>query len=289
MTLARHVPHRGRRGPHPPAALGADDARHPHRHHRGVLTVGLGQGAQGRGARPDQRARHQPPRRLAGQHDRQHRRPRRLRLGVDADHRTTPPRSRRDAAAPDIAGGRRDVDDLRRRSTNGDDQLDDDAHRHHAELAGRCARAAVTVGPVPRPPTTRPTPRRSSCSAPTPRPSCSATGDPVGQTVTLQRHAARGDRRARGAQLVGATSNNDLAIVPLSHLRAAARRRHEPRLGAARSTSRRRRRTRCRPPTRRPNALLLNLHGITAATDADFSIATQESILSRPRPRSTRR
>ena len=47
-----------------------DDARDPDRHHRGRADRRPRPGRQGAGAGPDQRARHQPARDLAGQHDR---------------------------------------------------------------------------------------------------------------------------------------------------------------------------------------------------------------------------
>ena len=63
------------------------------------------------------------------------------------------------------------------------------------------------------------------------------------------------------------------------HLPAAARRRREPQLGELDLREGDVGRRRSRPRTRRPNALLLNTHEITNAANADFSIATQQSIL----------
>ena len=198
--LARHVPHRDRGGAHPPAALGADDARHPHRHHRGRAHGRPRRGREGRGPGPDQRARHEPARRLAGQLDR--RRPvcaagsaRRRRSRVqDADA------LQRHAAAPDVqavAPVSTTPASLVNGTTNWTTTLTGttpswQAVRSRGVTSGRFITAPTSAAP-----------RRSSCSAPTPRAELFSNGQPVGQTVSYNGVQPRGGRRARAAQLVG--------------------------------------------------------------------------------------
>jgi putative ABC transport system permease protein len=75
------------------------------------------------------------------------------------------------------------------------------------------------------------------------------------------------------------TSNNDLAIVPLStyqqRLVGGANRNSVSSI-VVKATSA----DSLSAAYQETNAILLNLHGVTTATDADFSIATQQSILS---------
>jgi len=104
------------------------------------------------------------------------------------------------------------------------------------------------------------------------------TGNPVGQYVTYNGSKLKVIGVLEELSSSEETSNNDLAIVPFStyserlvggssrdsvtsiYVKATS----EDTLSAAYQET---------------NALLLNLHGITNADDADFSIATQESIL----------
>ena len=133
--LARHPLHRLRRRPHPPPAVGADDAGDPDRDHRGDPHRRHRPGRPGRRAGPDRRAGHQRPRRVAGQLDRRLRRPRRLRHGVDPHDGRRRGAGRR-CRRPRRRGGRGDRHQLgvaeRRR-----DQLDHHADRHHTVVAGR--------------------------------------------------------------------------------------------------------------------------------------------------------
>ena len=106
-----------------------------------VLTVGLGQGAK---AEVQDQINELGTNLLVvspGSTTDTLRRARRLRLGVDADRRRTPTRWRRRPPRPTSRPSPPTSTTLgvaRQRH----DQLDDDAHRHDAELAGRCARAA---------------------------------------------------------------------------------------------------------------------------------------------------
>ncbi|HWJ64898.1 MAG TPA: ABC transporter permease [Acidimicrobiales bacterium] len=104
------------------------------------------------------------------------------------------------------------------------------------------------------------------------------TGNPVGQYVTYNGSKLKVIGVLEELSSSEETSNNDLAVVPFStyserlvggssrdsvtsiYVKATS----EDTLSAAYQET---------------NALLLNLHGITSADDADFSIATQESIL----------
>ncbi len=106
-----------------------------------------------------------------------------------------------------------------------------------------------------------------------------ATGSPVGQYVTLDGTRLKVIGVLEALSSSEQTSNNDLAIVPFStysqrlvggtsrnsvssiYVKAGS----EDSLSAAYQEA---------------NATLLNLHGITSVSSADFSIATQESILS---------
>ncbi len=104
------------------------------------------------------------------------------------------------------------------------------------------------------------------------------TGNPVGQYVTYNGSKLKVIGVLEELSSSEETANNDLAIVPFStyserlvggsgrdsvssiYVKATS----EATLSAAYQET---------------NALLLNLHGLTSADDADFSIATQESIL----------
>ena len=263
--LARHLPHGGRGGPHPPAALGADDARHPDRHRRGDAD---------RRPRPGRAA----PRCSdqinelgtnllvvsPGSTTSSDRRARRLRLGVDAD-----PAGRRRAAAERRrarrAGGRRastsTTASLTVGTTNWTTTLTgttpswQQVRSRDGRRAGRFitaadeadAAAVVVLGPdtaselfddrrpgrPDRHATTAPARRSSACSTP--------------------------------LSSSESTSNNDLAIVPLTTYAQRLVGGRQPQLGQLDLREGDRRPTRCRPRTRRPNALLLNLHGITDA------------------------
>ena len=245
-----------RRGPHAPAALGADDARDPHRHQRRRPHRRARTGREGPGARPDQRARHEPARDLTRQLDEQHRRrgaasaPRRRSRVQDADALATRPRR------PTSRPSRRCRPPRRPRQRL--DELDHHAHRA-PRRAGRSVRSrGVTSGRFISARDEQQRGRRSWSSAPTPRTSCSAAATPSarrpynGVRLEVDRRARRRSAPPR------TTSNNDLAVVPLSHLLAAARRRLQSQLGELDLREGDVGGQRCRPPTRRPNALLLN-------------------------------
>ena len=102
----------------------------------------------------------------------------------------------------------------------------------------------------------------------------------VGQTVTADglRLEVIGVLAELGSS--SDASSNDLALGAAQHVRPTARRRHRPRLGRRRSTSRRRATTRLSAAYQEANALLLARHGIAEAADADFAITTEDSILS---------
>ena len=240
-----------------------------------VLTVGLGQGAQADGAGPDQRARHQPPRHLA-------RAARPTAAGVrggfgsastltDAGRRrarvAATPRPTSQAVAPVVdhvgVAGRTATRTGRRRSPGTTPSWADGAVAARSPTGGSSTRADEARGRGGR--RARPRHRRPSCSAARIR---SARPSPT--TARRSRSSACSSRSARPRT----TSNNDLAIVPLStyaqrlvggtNRNSVERDLREGDVGVDAS----------RPRTRRSNALLLNLHGITSAADADFSIAT---------------
>ena len=225
--LARHAPHRDRSGPHAPAALGADHARDPHRHHRRGPDRRHRERGEGQGAGPDQRARHQHPRRLARQRHLDHRNPRRLRLRVDADPagRRSPGGARHRSRR---AVGGADVDHLgvaRGRL----DQLDHHPDRDHAELVG----GALTrrhLGPVPL---RRRPDERLGGGGPRPRHRAGAVrgGQPDRSDGGGQRSAPRGDRRALAAQLLRADVEQRRRDRAAVDVHPEARRRCEPQRG----------------------------------------------------------
>ena len=157
--------------------------------------------------------------------------------------------------------------------------------------AGRCVRSrGVTSGRFLTAADEARAPRRSSCSGPTPRRELFSDRNPVGQTVTYNGVTLEVVGVLDGAQLVGAdTSNNDLAIVPLStyaqrlvggtnrnsvssiYVKATSAGDALGRLPGGQRAAAQPARHHRRPP------------------NADFSIATQESILVAPPPRSTTR
>ena len=112
--------------------------------------------------------------------------------------------------------------------------------------------------------------------------------DPVGETVMLQRHHARGGRRARGTVVLGRHHEQRHGDRAGHDVRPATRRWHHPRFGQLDLPEGRGQRP-LSAAYQEADALLMNLHGITTADDADFSIATQESIIERGQPRSTTR
>ncbi len=104
-------------------------------------------------------------------------------------------------------------------------------------------------------------------------------GNPVGQTVTLNGTSLKVIGVLKELSSSEQTSNNDLAVVPAS---AYAQRlvggtnRDAVSTIAIKATSS----GTLSAAYQEADATLLNLHGITAASSADFNIATQESILS---------
>ena len=103
--------------------------------------------------------------------------------------------------------------------------------------------------------------------------------DPVGQTVTYNGTQLEVIGVLEELSSSEATSNNDLAIVPFStyaeRLIGGTSRDAVNAIYVKATSS-----DALSAAYQETNALLLNLHGITAASDADFSIATQESIIS---------
>ena len=262
--LARHVPHRDRGGAHAPAALGAHDARHPHRHHRGRPH----RRARRRARRPRCRTRSTSSAPTCSSSRRAARPTAPGRAAASARRRRsrcrTPTRSQSEPSAPDIAGGRRRVDHVgvagRRRRPTGPRRSPGTTPSWQDVRSPRRVRR-----PVHRPPTTSATPRRSWCSAPTPRPSCSARRDPVGQTVSYNGMQARGrsacSRRSSSSEDdVEQRPRDRAALAPTRSASSAAPNRDSVELDLREGDVGERR---CRPRTRRANALLLNLHGIT--------------------------
>jgi putative ABC transport system permease protein len=103
-------------------------------------------------------------------------------------------------------------------------------------------------------------------------------GNPVGQTVAY--NGVKLEVIGVLAELSSSedTSNNDLAIVPLSTYAqrlVGGTNRNSVSSISVKATSA----ATLSAAYQESNALLLNAHGITASADADFTIATQESIL----------
>ena len=103
--------------------------------------------------------------------------------------------------------------------------------------------------------------------------------DPVGQTVTYNGTQLEVIGVLEELSSSEATANNDLAIVPFStyseRLIGGTNRDAVNAIYVKATSS-----DALSAAYQESNALLLNLHGITSAADADFSIATQESIIS---------
>lgn len=104
-------------------------------------------------------------------------------------------------------------------------------------------------------------------------------GNPVGQYVTYDGTKLKVIGVLEELSSSDDTSNNDLAIVPAStyaeRLVGGSNRDTVNSIYVKATSS-----DSLSAAYQETNALLLNLHGITNASDADFSIATQESILS---------
>ncbi|WP_426573608.1 ABC transporter permease [Aquihabitans sp. McL0605] len=105
------------------------------------------------------------------------------------------------------------------------------------------------------------------------------TGNPVGQYVTYDGSKLKVIGVLEELSSSDETSNNDLAIVPSStyseRLVGGSTRDSVSSIYVKATSS-----ASLSAAYQETNAMLLNLHGITNASDADFSIATQESILS---------
>ena len=216
-----------------------------------VLTVGLGQGAQGEGAGPDQRARHEPARGLARQLDEQHRGPRRLRLGVDARPSRTPTRCASTAAAPDVQAVA-PASTTSASLANGVDELDDDAHRHDAGWTRRSAPAASRVGRFITAADERQRGRGRRARPRHRERAVRRTATRSASTVSYNGVTARGGRRARGAELVGArrrtTTSRSCRSAPITQRLVGGTNRNSVELDLREGDVRRRR---CRPRTRR--------------------------------------
>jgi putative ABC transport system permease protein len=104
------------------------------------------------------------------------------------------------------------------------------------------------------------------------------TGNPVGQSVVDDGHALKVIGVLDALSSSDQASNNDLALVPLStyqqRLVGGSNRTSVSSIYVKATSSRT-----LTAAYQEANGLLLNLHGITTATAADFSIATQQSIL----------
>jgi putative ABC transport system permease protein len=103
--------------------------------------------------------------------------------------------------------------------------------------------------------------------------------DPVGRTVTYNGTQLEVIGVLEELSSSEATANNDLAVVPFSTYAErliGGTNRYAVNAIYVKATSS----DALSAAYQETNALLLNLHGITATSDADFSIATQESIIS---------
>jgi putative ABC transport system permease protein len=104
-------------------------------------------------------------------------------------------------------------------------------------------------------------------------------GDPVGQYVTYNGTRLQVVGVLRALSSSDNASSNDLAVVPLStyqqKLVGGANREAVGSIYVKATSA-----AQLSAAYQEANSLLLNLHHITAATNADFSIATQQSILS---------
>ena len=230
-----------------------------------VLTVGLGQGAQGEGAGPDQRARHQPARRLARELDEQHRRPRRLRFRVDADRSRTRPRSRRRPSAPDIES----VAPVSSSSVS----LVNGTTNWTTTLTGttpswRTVRSrGVTLGPVHHRRRRAESQRRSSSSGPDTASELFGAANPIGRTVTFNGTKLEVIGVLGAVELVGERVEQRPRDRSALDVSAAAGRWREPRLGELDLREGDVGGQRCRPRTRKPTRAPANTHQITNATE----------------------
>ena len=106
-----------------------------------------------------------------------------------------------------------------------------------------------------------------------------ANRDPVGQDIVYNGATLRVVGVLEALSSSESTSNNDLAIVPFStyseRLVGGGNRNSVSAIYVKATNS-----NALSAAYQESNALLSNLHGITTATSADFSIATQQSILS---------
>ena len=136
----------------------------------------------------------------------------------------------------------------------------------------------VDERPLPHPGRGEHRARPWSCSGPDTAAELFAAGSAVGQTVTIDGADAHGHRRARllGRPRRRRPSHDDTAVVPDRHRPAAHRR--DDRRGRRRSTCRARSEATLSAAYQEINALLLNLHDISA-DEADFTITSQESLL----------
>ncbi len=118
-----------------------------------------------------------------------------------------------------------------------------------------------------------------SCSARTPRRNCSTRGSPIGQFVSYNGTKLEVIGVLDALSSSDNASSNDLAIVPLStysqRLVGGSNRNSVSSIYIKATSD-----TTLSAAYQEADALLLNLHHITSSSDADFSIATQQSILS---------
>ena len=157
-------------------------------------------------------------------------------------------------------------------------ELDHDPHGNDTRRGRRCARVTSATAASSATPTWT-TPRPSWCSGATPRAELFAGPGPGRAVGQLQRRDARGRRRARTAELVRGDDEQRPGHRSALDVRATTGRWDQPqhgeldlREGDDAST--------LSAAYQESQALLLNNHGIANAADADFSIATAQSVLS---------
>ena len=246
-----------------------------------VLTVGHRRGREGQGPGPDQRARHEHPRGLARQLDEHAPAPRggfgsasTLTVQDAAGARS---RSRSPPTSQAVAPASTSSVSLVYGSTNWTTTLTgttpsvaDDPVARRQQPAGSSTPTDESTRQLGR----RPRPRHRDAS-------CSAAANPIGQSVTYN------GVKLEVIGVLDALSSSDDDLEqrprdrPAQHLLAAPRRRHEPQLGELDLRQGDVGVARSRPRTRRPTRSCSNAHKITTAANADFSIATQQSILQR--------
>ena len=246
-----------------------------------ILTVGLGEGAQQQVGLGDLGAGLQPADGDPGQHHVELGHPRRLRLGLDPDRRATPPpstpRSWRPTSTPWPRPPRRRRAWSRARTNWTTSVVGTDPSwltvRGRSMTEGRfivahdlATRAEVVV------------------LGATTAQELFGFRDPVGPDRRHRRPADDGDRRPQHRRLVVELVDGGQPRRPgdraADHGVDAPVRGLQPELGQPDPDPGRRRPRPCRPPTRRPTPSCSSLHGITTPTGADFTITSEQQVLS---------